>query len=336
MDTKAVILRNDFCLDPYLNLAAEEYLLTTKDYGSSDIIFFWRNSESVIIGKNQNAFSQINTKYTKDHRVKVVRRLTGGGAVFHDEGNLNYTFITDYDPNASFAEFAKPVADALSKLGVNARLSGRNDICVDGKKISGTAMCAVDGRMMFHGTLLYSADLTKLSSSLRVSPSKLKDKGIKSVKSRVANLSELIPDIDNIEMLTDFLVNVFTERYGKKDVKVEFFDPEDYPEVIALANEKYSSWRWNFGNSPSFEYTNTKRFPFGCVEVCLKSSNGMIEDLVIYGDFFGTKNVSELSDYLKHTRFDADEIKLRLSLVNVSEYILGATADDIAELFRGD
>ncbi|MBQ1263585.1 MAG: lipoate--protein ligase family protein, partial [Oscillospiraceae bacterium] len=184
------LIVNEFT-SPSFNLALEEYLLS--NFKNGEIITLWRNEPSVIIGKNQNAYAEIDAEYVKANNITVVRRLTGGGAVFHDLGNINYTLISDYNSDnfGDFKGFAQPICEFLSRDGVSAELSGRNDITIDGAKISGTAQTVKGSRCLAHGTLLYSADISALAKALRPNQKKLEDKAVRSVKSRVGNIKDI-------------------------------------------------------------------------------------------------------------------------------------------------
>lgn len=328
------ILINTDCTDPYTNLAFEEYLLKQKPYGKVNIFMLWRNAPSVIIGKNQNAYREINKDFIDGNGIKLVRRLTGGGAVFHDLGNVNFTFIgEDENGELDFGKYALPVARAIGALGVKAELNGRNDICVGDRKFSGTAQCIENGRVLHHGTLLYDADLSKLSGALKVNSEKLKDKGIKSVESRVTNLKS----ITNCTLTPTEFMEYIAECYEKEltaEFSKEHVDPSKIDAVIKLVNEKYSLFEWNYGASPEFEFTNTKRFPFGTLELCLTSSAGLISGVSLYGDFFGKNNVNELCLLLKGKKLEKEDIKKALEGVSVESYIMGCTSEEFISLFE--
>lgn len=271
--------------DPYFNLAAEEYLLTAED---EPVFMLWQNERSVIIGRNQNAYAEINRGFVEENGIAVVRRLTGGGAVFHDLGNINYTFITKKgDAGAlDFARFCAPVIAALSALGVPAELSGRNDMTADGRKFSGNAQCVFNNRVLHHGTILFSADMEYLSGALNADPEKMKSKGIKSVRSRVCNLSEYLPGY-TAERLKSYLEN-------SVEAEKTSFSAEQTAGIEKLAREKYSTWEWNYGRSKEYENKVKERFPFGSVEVCYTAENGRLTDVRISGDWFGTRPVDGL------------------------------------------
>ncbi len=307
--------------DPYFNLAAEQYLLDGEE---KEIFMLWRNSRSVIIGKNQNTYAEINKSFVDEHDIKVVRRLTGGGAVFHDLGNLNFTYIVPRNdcPTLDFERFSKPIIKALRSLGVNAELSGRNDITVDGRKISGNAQCVYNGKVMHHGTLLFSADMTEMSKSLNVDEEKIKSKGIKSVKSRVCNLSELIPHLDIIGF-KKFLEDSF------KGEKTEFSEKQ-IKEISVLKDTKYSTWEWNYGVSKDYSKRSKKRFGFGIVDLSLTSDRGVITNIRFFGDYFGLNDISLLEKKLIGCRLDRKELIERLD--DVGSYIMGAEKEDILSL----
>ena len=319
------IIYND-CTDPYFNLASEEFLL---EAGQGDIFMIWRNEKSVIIGKNQNAYGEINIDFCEKGGIKIVRRLTGGGAVFHDTGNVNFSFITDApeESGIDFLPYIKRVTDALAGFGVEAYPNGRNDIEAGGYKISGNAQCrhnCADGRvrLLHHGTLLFSADMASLEGALNVKADKIEAKGIQSVRSRVAN----IRDIDG-----------YTGPEGAEDFAralckgAEGFAPEEIKTIEKLSLEKYSKWEWNFGKSPEFSKTLGKRFPFGEVEVSYSAKKGIIESISIRGDFFSSEDISALENKLIGVSLEREE--LADALADVGRYVHGAACEDMISLF---
>ena len=314
--------------DPYLNLAAEQFLLDTEE--EEEIFLLWRNSRSVILGRNQNAYAEVNLPFVEEHGIPVVRRLTGGGAVFHDLGNLNFTFIVPRArcPELDFARFVLPVAQVLRELGVPAELSGRNDLVADGRKISGNAQCVWRDHVLHHGTLLVSADLSFMNGALRADADKLKSKGIKSVRSRVGNLSEYLPGID-AEGLARRLEDHFL---GGGTAERTDFSEEQRAGIEALAREKYRTWEWNFGVSGTFGRQVKRRFPYGSVELSFSSEHGVLTGVRLSGDFFGIRPVEELESALAGCRLIRSELTARLG--EVGQYIHGASPDEIAELFE--
>jgi len=327
-------------LDPYFNLAAEEYLIRHTD---DDIAMLWRNSPAVIIGKNQNAFCEVDLDFTRTHDIAVVRRLTGGGAVFHDPGNINFTFISPPHGALSegiqaggldFAHFCAPILDALRAIGVDASLSGRNDIVADGRKISGNAQCVLDGVTMHHGTLLFSAELARMQGALRADPAKLHSKGIASVRSRVANIADLQSKVTGAEEFLACLTYALEQRYS---VTAERFTDDMTAQIRALAEEKYASDAWNLDRMGTFDMTRRKRFPYGSVEISLTVKNGRMEEIRITGDFFGVRDASGLAEQLRGTAYRREAAAQKLAEIPVGDYIFGAeSADLLAILFDSD
>lgn len=329
-----IIYRTDIT-DPHFNLAMEEYLIDTA--GREEIFVLWRNEPSVIIGRNQNAFSELDVSFAREHGIKVVRRLTGGGAVFHDLGNINYTFISPDVSGGSlnFALFCEPIVRALCALGLDATLSGRNDILAEGRKVSGTAQCVRNGHVMHHGTLLWDADFTAMAGVLRPDDEKLSAKGIKSVRSRVGNIRSLlaekgqernsnIPVPGSVLELGEYLYSSFPGEPTPLSAK-------QLEEIGALADAKYRSWDWNFGSSKQYSAEKKRRFPYGSVCICYTLEGGIIKDIDISGDFFGVRQIPELCDRLIGTRCEREAILGTLG-GTVGDYILGASDTDIADM----
>lgn len=323
-----VIYKNS-SLDPYFNLAAEQYLLDTKE---GSMFMLWRNDNAVIIGKNQNAYAELDLDYVQTHGIKVVRRLTGGGAVFHDKGNINFSFIVPESQNATldFARFTKPVIDAIASLGVeDICLSGRNDIMIGSTKISGNAQSSYNGKTLHHGTLLYSSDLTMLAGALKADPEKIKSKGIKSVRNRVSNIKEHLDTDMSVEEFMDYIEGFIARE---NDGKVMEFSKTDIEKIQKIADEKYSAWEWNFGKSKEFIANKKRRYPFGSVGVDVVAENGIIKNLEIYGDFFGVRDISDLVKTLSGVRYDRAEIEKNTDEKILSQCIAGMTAAEFAEL----
>ncbi len=323
-----VIFKNN-STDAYFNLALEQYLLDSKN---GNIFMLWRNDRAVIIGKNQNAYAELDVDYVEKNNIKVVRRLTGGGAVFHDIGNINFSFIVPETEKAvlDFARFTKPVIEALKSLGIeNVCLSGRNDIMIGDQKISGNAQCSYNGKTLHHGTLLYSADLSMLSGALRVDPEKIKSKGIKSVRNRVGNIKDFLNTDMSVTEFMDYL-----ENYVAKETESEVVNltEEDIAATQKLADEKYSTWDWNFGKSKELSVQKRKRYDFGSVVVDLTIEGGIIKAVKISGDFFGVRDVAEIEDILTETKFETEALKSRFNDSVIGECISGMTFDMFIEL----
>jgi len=315
--------------DPAYNLALEEVMLTECD---DDIAMLWRNSPAVIIGKNQNAIEELDLDFVKRNSVAVIRRMTGGGAVFHDLGNINFTFIQrcgsgDFN---NYDLFTVPVRDYLRSLGAECELSSRNDLLIDGMKISGNAQTVRRGRILHHGTMLYSADLGRLSGALRARNIKVESKGIKSHRSRVVNICEKIerkmePEEFLLGMLEYFLNHL-------SDAHLSRVTEEERVAAEKLVTEKYGRWEWNFGESPKFQFCCAAKFDFGVVEVNLSVQDGAISDLRILGDFFGEKEIGELEKLLTGTRFETTALEEKLILCDVGSYIAGMDRETLLTL----
>ncbi|GGI15080.1 lipoate--protein ligase [Gottfriedia solisilvae] len=327
-----LFLDNRGITDPTLNLAMEEYAL--KHLNPENTYFlFYINEPSIIIGKNQNTAEEINAAYVNDHNIQVVRRLSGGGAVYHDLGNLNFSFITkdDGDSFHNFRKFTEPVIEALKELGVNAELSGRNDILAEGRKISGNAQFSTKGRMFSHGTLLFNSNIDEVVNALNVKLDKIQSKGIKSIRSRVANIKEFLKEDLTIEEFKDLLLQSIFKEHGAIE-RYEWSD-EDIKNIKELADSRYRSWDWNYGKSPKCNIQQSKRFAAGQVDIRLEVNKGVIESVKIYGDFFGVGDVSDLEQTLVGTKFDQQEIERKLQDVNLSYYFGNVTKEEFLSLF---
>ncbi len=311
----------------------------------TDAFLLWRNEPSVIIGKNQNAYAEINQPFVERAGIAVVRRLTGGGAVFHDLGNVNFTFLTEAgDGGIDFSRFAAVIAESLGHLGVQAYLGGRNDLLVrdgDGaeRKISGNAQCTVtlkDGRkrLLHHGTLLYRADLSSLSEALRVRAEKLEGKGIASVRSRVANLADLLENAPDTVDFLHLLARDAAARYGTAPRNLT---AEERAVIEQLAREKYDTWEWNYGTSGSFSCVRTHRFPYGTVEAHFEADGGVLRAVRLYGDFFEESPVSALEESLVGCRLSREGLLSALASVGgAGKYVSGAQDGELASLLLGE
>lgn len=315
--------------NPYFNHAAEQYVLENLP---DECFMLWRNDPCILIGKNQNSFSEINIDYVKEKNIKVVRRLTGGGAVFNDLGNINFTFISKNtgDVATNFRKFTAPLLKALNNLGVNAEFSGRNDLVIDGKKFSGNAQYYHKDKVLHHGTLLFSSSMTDLSSALKVNPLKIKDKGVKSIVSRVTNISDHLPNPMSVLEFKDYVIKFVMDIYGEKSTYE--FNEDELKIVDEIVRTRFSTWNWNFGNSPKYTYSKEMRFPGGTIELSFNVKNGLIENLKFYGDFFFTKDIKELEDKFLGLRHEEASIKEFLESFPIDEYIKGITAKDILHL----
>lgn len=324
---------NKNVLDPTINLAVEEFILTELDL-DEPVLLFYINQPSIIIGRNQNTIEEINTEYVAANNVKVVRRLSGGGAVYHDEGNLNFSFITkdDGDSFHNFAKFTEPIVTALKKQGVNAELKGRNDLLIDGFKVSGNAQFATKGKMFSHGTLMLDLNLDHVVASLKVRKDKIESKGIKSVRSRVANISEFMENKMTTEEFRDLLLLDIFDVENVADVKEYVLTEADWDKIHAISEKRYNNWDWNYGKSPKFNLERTKRFPVGGIDVRLDVVKSVIADVKIFGDFFGVGDVTEIEDKLRGVNYQREAIEEALKDVDIKHYFGNITKEDFLDL----
>ncbi len=324
--------------DPSLNLAIEYYLLNEKEL-DEDILLFYINDHSIIIGKNQNTYEEINTQYVEENDIKVVRRFSGGGAVYHDLNVLNFCFITEDDGNSfrDFQKFTQPVIDALHHMGVDgAELRGRNDLVIGDKKFSGNAMYTKNGRMTAHGTLMFDSEIDAVVNALRPKKHKLESKGIKSIRSRVTNIKPFMDDeyqnLNTKEFRNRLLLNI----YGVSDlseVKEYVLTEKDWEKIDQFAAEYTANWEWNYGKSPEFDLERSERVEgVGTVEVKLNVSKGIISDIKIYGDFFGIGEISDVEKELKGTKYDVSSIQNQLEKVDLKKYIGNISVEEFTEI----
>ncbi|TBL75657.1 lipoate--protein ligase [Paenibacillus thalictri] len=317
--------------DPALNLALEEYAL--KQLPDNDYFLFYINEPSIIIGKNQNTVEEINRDYVERNGIHVVRRLSGGGAVYHDLGNLNFSFITKDDGKSfhNYRKFTEPVVKALHQLGVQAELTGRNDIQVGERKISGNAQFSTKGRMFTHGTLLFDSQIDSVASALNVNPEKFQSKSVKSVRSRVANITEFLAEPLSIEQFKQHLLHSI---FGGSEASRYELSAADWEAVRELADQRYRSWDWNYGKSPSFNMKRAKKLPAGMVDVRLFVEAGVIREAAVFGDFFGRGEVAEFADKLIGVRFDTQAISEVLDSIDLTYYFGAVTKEELLELLQ--
>jgi lipoate-protein ligase A len=303
--------------DPAFNLASEEWLLRNTD---EDIFMLWRNDRAVIVGRNQNTAAEIDEGYVRDNSITVIRRMTGGGAVFHDLGNVNFSFIQlgSQARQLDFHRFTAPILEALQAMGVDCRFEGRNDLVIDGMKFSGNAQLIEKDRVLHHGTLLYSAQMANLSGALRANPAKFEDKAVKSVKKRVTNIASHLPEPMDVET---FIARVMEHVSSGASGGVQGLRPGEEEEIRELVKAKYGTWEWNFGASPDYGITQCKKTRGGLVEAHLDVHQGRIRAARIFGDFFGVRPVSELEALLAGCRHERSDISGALEGVRVEEYI---------------
>lgn len=323
--------------DASINLAIEEYALRHLPADETYLLFYI-NSPSIIIGKHQNTIEEINTEYVKDHGIKVVRRLSGGGAVYHDLGNLNFSFITKDDGQSfhNFRKFTEPVVQALKHLGVDAELTGRNDLQIGERKISGNAQFSTRGRMFSHGTLMFNLNLEHVQASLNVNPEKFKSKSTKSVRSRVANIVEFLDTEMTVEQ---FRSELLRHIFGMEPHAVPQYvlTEEDWVKIHEISKERYQNWDWNYGQSPESNVKHSKKFPVGIIDARLNIKDGRVDDIKIYGDFFGVGDVTDIEDALRGLRYEETEVRAALVEIDIKHYFGNLDKEDfIGLLFLED
>lgn len=312
--------------DPAYNLAFEEYLL--KNHREEDILLLWQNEPTVVVGAHQNTEEEIDRSYVEEHGIHVVRRSTGGGAVYHDLGNLNYSFITDVGDaeNLSLKAFMDPVIHALSALGVKAKATGKNDLVVEGYKVSGTAQRIDGDRILHHGTLLFDSDLDAVQAALKPKPEKYLSKGKKSVRSRVGNLREMLPKDMDLDRFWRLLLDELT-RNGT--TVPEWLCDAERVAIEELAEEKYRSYEWNYGRSPAFSLKGARRTGGGSIEVYAEVKQGLLVDVQFFGDYMARRPTEDVELALKGTSFRREDVSEVLDRFPLEDYFGSVTREEV-------
>lgn len=313
--------------DPAYNLAFEETVLRRRQEGN--YLILWQNDNTIVIGQNQIAEAEINRSFVEAHGIRVVRRTTGGGAVYHDLGNLNYSFITDSGDaqRLTMEHFTRPVVEALCGLGLKAEASGRNDILVEGRKVSGTAQRMAGGRILHHGTLLFDSNPEMVAGALRADPSKFHSKSAKSVRSRVGNIRSFLPrDMD----LPSFWAYLRTALVAGELIQ-DALTPQELEAVKELKASKYDRWEWNFGRAPQYDMMNRARFEGGTLEVGVHVQEGLISRIGFYGDFLALRSLEPLTEALKGCPFQREAVAARLEFFQLTEFFGAIKAEEILE-----
>ena len=313
--------------DPAFNLAFEEYVLTRRREGA--YLLLWQNDNTIVIGQNQNAEAEINRAFVEEHGIHVVRRTTGGGAVYHDLGNLNYSFITDLGnaEQLTMERFTQPIVEALKALGLDAEASGRNDILVEGRKISGTAQRVTRDRILHHGTLLFDADPSMVAGALNVDPEKFRSKSAKSVRSRIGNIRDFLKEDMDLPAFWDYLKTAL----AGSGLEQTTLTPEELAEVKALKAGKYDTWEWNFGRSPKYNMTNKRYWTGGGLEVRADVAQGVITDIIFYGDFLAVRGMEEVTEALRGCPFRAEDFAAVLDRFDLSKFFGAISKEEILE-----
>lgn len=315
---------------PEFNLALEEYVF--KELTQFDEIFLlWINKPAIIVGKNQNTIEEINLEYIKENDIHVVRRLSGGGAVYHDYGNLNYTIISNNDDSVAFnfETFSKPVIEVLASLGVEAEFTGRNDIVIGKQKFCGNAQYMQKNRVLHHGAILFDVDLNVLSKALKVSKDKIESKGIKSVRSRVTNVVDHLDEKIDVEEFKNLLLEHIFKNTEIREYKLT---EQDYENINRLMEERYNTWEWNFGKSPKFNIHKKERFKGGRVEAKIDVDEGIIRNIKFYGDFFGKMDISNIERLLTGVKYKEEDIRQALRGVDFPSYFVNISEDEVVSI----
>lgn len=317
--------------DPYYNLAFEETVLRRRTEG--EYLILWQNANTVVVGQNQNTAEEIDPDFVREHHIRVVRRSTGGGAVYHDLGNLNYSFIADAGQaeKLTMERFTRPVVAALRGLGLEAEASGRNDILVEGRKVSGTAQRLLGGRILYHGCLLFDADPSMVAGALRADPEKFSSKSTKSVRSRVGNVRDFLKEDMTLSQFWQYLKTSMAAG-GLTETALT---AQELAEAETLKREKYDTWQWNYGRSPKYTMKNRRRFPGGTVEVRANVEHGMVTDIAFYGDFLSLAPLDGLCVALTGCPFRREDFRAVLDRFPVGELFGTVTADEVLDTVFG-
>ncbi len=311
--------------DPFYNLAFEEFVLENRTLGS--YLILWQNENTIVIGQNQNAEAEISRDFVEKHGIRLVRRMTGGGAVYHDLGNLNYSFVTDGSRPDDAKVFLSVVVDALCSLGLEAKASGRNDILAGGKKVSGTASRLHRGRLLFHGTLLFDSDLEKVAGALKADPAKFQGKGIRSVKSRVGNIRPLLSKDMDLQKFWNYLRTALSADGFEDDRLTE----EELASVLSLRESKYAKDDWNWGPPVHTGFTNKKRYEGGTLEVMADIRGNRLHNVRFLGDYLALVPNKAICEALENCPLERGALEAVLSRFDTPFFFGSISADEVID-----
>lgn len=318
--------------DAYTNIATDTWLLNNLN-AKEPVFALWQNNNAIIVGQNQNTFGEVNQDFVDEHQIEVVRRVTGGGAVYHDLGNLNFTLFVPIESaaNVDFKKFSEPVLRALHTLGIDAEASGRNDLLVNGKKISGVAQRYAKGYLMHHGTLLFDSNVDTMVRSLNVADEKFISKAAKSVRSRVGMIKDAAPKGLTLQDFWDAVQYELTDHGKDQEIVLT---PQQKQEIIQLTADKFSTWDWNYGRSPEFNFKNHAKYDGGIIDVQVQAEGGTIRDINFTGDFLGLRDWRKIKDQFIGLPFETAEIKTVFERNHEGRYFGNITDDELIKLFE--
>lgn len=313
--------------DPFFNIATDEYIFK---HIQEDCFMLWQNDNAIIVGKHQNALAEINLEYVKEKGIQVVRRLSGGGAVYHDMGNLNFSFThTGTDPSkmVDFKKYTVPILEVLQNLGVAARFEGRNDLMIDGRKFSGNAEHVIGNKVLHHGTLLFASEMRDVSGALKINPLKYKDRAVKSVPKRVTNIKDHLKEPISLNTFRDRILSHVLANFD--GAHLYEFTPADLAAIQKIRDEKYATWEWNFGYSPKYDFQQGVRTPGGTLEVHMNVHNGVIQEIKFMGDFFNLQPIETFEAVFANVPHQEQALRALLAANPPAAYFKDIHAEDL-------
>ena len=315
--------------NPYFNLASEEYLLKCR---REEIFLLYRNSPCIVVGKHQNTLAEINLPFVQERAIPVARRISGGGTVFHDLGNLNFAFITNEKEGelVNYRKATGPVIEAMRLMGLEVHLGKRNELLLNGLKISGTASHVYKQRVLHHGTLLFSSEMENLSSALNTARNSFSDRAVKSVRSKVTNIQDHLTEAMEME---EFQTRLFHAVSKGLDAALPYqYSERDLEEIRNLSNTRFSTWEWNFGYSPKYQFSKSLGFISGQVDLHMNVEKGVIKEVKIEGDFISKKRIRSLEEKVSGCIHDPESLRIRLSEIELEDYISGMRNEEFLSL----
>ncbi|VEU75626.1 Lipoate-protein ligase A [Mycoplasmopsis maculosa] len=316
---------------PYVTLALENIIMNDPDI-TGDVLILYQHNNAIIIGNNQNAYEEINREFVADNKIELARRKSGGGAVYHDLGNINFSFISDKSDDNSYQKFLSPIIGFLNSLGLNAEFHGRNDILVNGYKISGNAQYISGNRIVSHGTILFDVDVTKLSNALKPNKIKFESKGIQSVRARVTNIINILPEKMSVEEFINKLIKYFIEKENSELLDIPF---SKYDAKLNELKELFKSEKWIFDRAADFNFSNTEKFQGGLLTVKGQIEKGYIKKLYFEGDFLSKKDIREIEPLFENLHLDEFSITMKLDEIELSDYFGTLKRSEIVKLILG-